>query len=70
VSSGQDGLLIGVQAIADNRTALHLAIRGSPDLYQGRGQRHFLDWALRLRHLMEHPRDTAFAPRSVTAEAI
>jgi nitrite reductase/ring-hydroxylating ferredoxin subunit len=70
VSSGQDRLLIGVQAIADNRTALHLAIRGSPELYEGRGQRHFLNWALRLRHLMEHPRNTAFAPRSVTAEAI
>jgi nitrite reductase/ring-hydroxylating ferredoxin subunit len=70
VSSGQDRLLIGVQAIADNRTALHLAIRGSPELYEGNGQRHFLDWALRLRHLMEHPRNTAFAPRNVTAEAI
>jgi nitrite reductase/ring-hydroxylating ferredoxin subunit len=70
VSAGQDRLLVGVQAIADDRTALHLAICGSPDLYEGRGQRHFLDWALRLRYLMEHPRNTASAPRSVTAEAI
>jgi hypothetical protein len=69
VSSGQDGLLIGVQAVTDNRTALHLTIRGSPELYEGRGQRHFLDWALRLRHLIEHPRHTASAPRSVTVEA-
>jgi nitrite reductase/ring-hydroxylating ferredoxin subunit len=70
VSAGPDRLVIGVQAVADDRTALHLAIRGSPELYEGRGQRHFLDWALRLRHLIEHPRNTAFAPRSVTAEAI
>jgi nitrite reductase/ring-hydroxylating ferredoxin subunit len=70
VSLGPDRLLIGVQAVADNRTALHLAIDGSPELYQGTGQRHFLDWALRLRHSIEHPRNTAFAPRSVNAEAI
>jgi nitrite reductase/ring-hydroxylating ferredoxin subunit len=70
VSAGQDRLLIGFQAIADDRTALHLAIKGSPELYEGRGQRHFLDWALRLRHSIEHPRHTSFAPRSVTAEAI
>jgi hypothetical protein len=62
--------LIGIQAIADDRTALHLTIQGSPDLYEGRGQRHFLDWALRLRHLIEHSRHIASAPRSVTAEAI
>jgi nitrite reductase/ring-hydroxylating ferredoxin subunit len=70
VSAGQERLLIGVQAVADDRTALHLAICGSPDLYEGRGQRHFLDWALRLRYLIEHPRNSASAPRSVTAEAI
>jgi nitrite reductase/ring-hydroxylating ferredoxin subunit len=69
VSSGQDGLLIGVQAVTDNRTALHLAIRGSPELYEGRGQRHFLDWALRLRHLIEHPRHAASAPRGAIVEA-
>jgi nitrite reductase/ring-hydroxylating ferredoxin subunit len=69
ISSGPDRLLIGVQAIAEDRTALHLAIGGSPDVYAGRGQRHFLDWGLRLRHLIEQPRNTAFAPRSVTAEA-
>jgi nitrite reductase/ring-hydroxylating ferredoxin subunit len=70
VSSGPDRLLIGVQAVADHRTALHLAIDGSAELYQGAGQRHFLDWALRLRHSIEQVRNTAFAPRSVNAEAI
>jgi len=70
VSSGQDRLLIGVQAIAEHRTALHLAICGSPDLYEGRGQHHFLDWALQLRHLIEHARHIASAPRSGTTEAI
>jgi hypothetical protein len=70
VSAGLDRLLIGVQAIADHRTALHLVINGSPELYQGTGQRHFLDWALRLRHAIEHPPKAEFAPRSVTAEAM
>jgi nitrite reductase/ring-hydroxylating ferredoxin subunit len=68
VSSGQEGLLIGVQAVTDNRTALHLAIRGSRELFQGSGQRHFLDWALRLRYRIEHPRDAASAPRGATVE--
>ena len=69
VASGQDRLLIGVQAIADHRTALHLAIKGSPEHYEGSGQRHFLDWALRLRHTIEHPRRAAVAPRGTTVEA-
>ena len=69
VSSGQDRLLIGVQAISDHRTALHLSICGEPEHYEGRGQHHFLDWALRLRYSIEHPREVAFAPRGATAEA-
>jgi nitrite reductase/ring-hydroxylating ferredoxin subunit len=68
VSSGQDGLLIGVQAVTDNRTALHLAICGEREHYEGSGQRHFLDWALRLRHTIEHPRRAAVAPRGATVE--
>jgi len=31
---------------SNTRTALHLAICGSPEFYEGRGQIHFLDWAL------------------------
>jgi nitrite reductase/ring-hydroxylating ferredoxin subunit len=69
VSSGQDRLLVGVQAISDHRTALHLAICGEPEHYEGKGQHHFLDWALRLRHTIEHPRPAAVAPRGATAEA-
>lgn len=53
VSSGDDRLLVGVQAISDNRTALHLAICGLPALYQGPGQRHFHGWALAVRDAAE-----------------
>jgi nitrite reductase/ring-hydroxylating ferredoxin subunit len=53
VSSARDRLLIGVQAISSARTAFHLAICGSPKLYEGPAQSHFLDWALRLRHAIE-----------------
>lgn len=70
VSSGQDRLLIGIQSISDNRTALHLAICGWPKIYEGSGQRHFLDWALQLRHAIEHPRKAVFAPGDVAPEAI
>jgi hypothetical protein len=62
--------LIGVQAISDHRTALHLTISGEPEHYEGSGQRHFLDWALQLRHTIEHPRRAAVAPRGATVEAI
>lgn len=68
VSTGDDRLLIGVQAISETRTALHLAISGSPELYEGSGQRHFLDWALQLRRAIEQPRRQALAARGVAVE--
>lgn len=66
VSSGPDRLLIGIQAISDVRTALHLVICGSPKLYQGAGQRHFLAWAMRLRDIIEHPRRPASAAHALS----
>jgi phenylpropionate dioxygenase-like ring-hydroxylating dioxygenase large terminal subunit len=68
VSTGNDRLLIGVQTISEARTALHLTICGSPELYEGAGQRHFLDWALQLRRAIEQPRLPVLAVRGVAAE--
>jgi nitrite reductase/ring-hydroxylating ferredoxin subunit len=62
VSCAQDRLLIGVQAISETRTALHLSICGLAERYQGAGQNHFNDWALRLRNAAEHARATYAAP--------
>jgi nitrite reductase/ring-hydroxylating ferredoxin subunit len=66
VTSGNDRLLIGVQSVSGSRTALHIAISGLPALYQGPGQRHFLDWALQLRRAIEQPR-SALSPGSTAA---
>jgi hypothetical protein len=53
LSAGEDTLLIGVQTISDRRTALHIAIAGAPEAYEGRGQAHFFRWANALRHRIE-----------------
>jgi nitrite reductase/ring-hydroxylating ferredoxin subunit len=60
VSCAGDRLLVGVQAISNSRTVLHLSICGQPELYQGRGQNHFLGWALQLRHAIEHSPEAAY----------
>jgi len=54
VSCGQDRLLVGIQTISNARTALHLSIGGTAERYNGAGQNHFNDWALKLRHTAEH----------------
>jgi nitrite reductase/ring-hydroxylating ferredoxin subunit len=56
VACAQDRLLVGVQTISKSRTALHLSLCGSPERYLGAGQNHFNDWALQLRHAIEHMR--------------
>jgi hypothetical protein len=53
ISCAQDRLFVGVQAISNARTALHLSIVGSAERYQGTGQNHFNDWALQWRHAVE-----------------
>jgi nitrite reductase/ring-hydroxylating ferredoxin subunit len=53
ISCAQDRLFVGVQAISNARTALHLSIVGSAERYQGAGQNHFNDWALQWRHAVE-----------------
>jgi hypothetical protein len=68
VSTGGDRLRVGIQAISETRTALHVAICGSPELYEGSGQSHFLDWALQLRRAIQQPRPRAPAARGAAAE--
>jgi nitrite reductase/ring-hydroxylating ferredoxin subunit len=68
VSTGDDRLLIGIQAISETRTALHLTICGSPRLYEGAGQSHFLDWALQLRRAIEQLRPPVLAVRGAAVE--
>jgi hypothetical protein len=56
ISCAQDRLLVGVQAISNARTALHLSIAGPAERYKGAGQNHFNDWALQWRRAMEQAR--------------
>lgn len=53
ISCAQDRLLVGVQAISNARTALHLSIVGSAERYNGAGQNHFNGLALKWRHAVE-----------------
>lgn len=69
VTSGNDRLLIGVQSVSGSRTALHIAISGSPTLYEGAGQRHFLGWALQLRRAIEQPNSVSSPPDSAAGRA-
>ena len=69
VTSGNDRLLIGIQCVSGSRTGLHIAISGSPMLYQGSGQRHFLDWALQLRRTIERPISALSAGSSAAGRA-
>jgi nitrite reductase/ring-hydroxylating ferredoxin subunit len=56
ISCAQDRLLVGVQAISNARTALHLSIAGPAERYKGAGQYHFAGWALRWRQAVEQAR--------------
>jgi nitrite reductase/ring-hydroxylating ferredoxin subunit len=53
ISCAQDRILVGVQALSKARTALHLSIVGSAERYNGAGQNHFNNWALRWRNAVE-----------------
>jgi nitrite reductase/ring-hydroxylating ferredoxin subunit len=69
LSCAQDRILVGLQAISNTRIALHLSICGSPEVYAGAGQTHFLAWALQLRHALEQQPPAARAHAVVAAEA-
>jgi hypothetical protein len=56
ISCAQDRLLVGVQAISNARTALHLSIAGPAERYKGAGQNHFNNRALQWRQIVEQAR--------------
>ncbi|PKU25676.1 oxidoreductase [Telmatospirillum siberiense] len=55
LSAGSESILVGLQAVAAERTALHIVIEGPGVVYAGQGQSHFLRWAQELRHRIETP---------------
>ena len=67
ISCAQDRLLVGVQAISNARTALHLSIAGPAERYKGAGQNHFNSRALQWRQIVEQAR--AAEPRLDQDEA-
>jgi nitrite reductase/ring-hydroxylating ferredoxin subunit len=54
IKSGNNTLLLGLQRIAEDRAALHVAIAGPASVYAGAGQAHYLGWTAGLRHALEH----------------
>jgi nitrite reductase/ring-hydroxylating ferredoxin subunit len=66
LSCAQDRLLVGIQAISNTRTALHLSIVGSVELYNGAGQSHFDGWALQWRQALENQAANARLDQDVT----
>lgn len=55
LTAGADTLLLGVQSLSDERTALHVVIAGLAARYGGKGQAHFLAWTAGLRQRFEEP---------------
>ena len=47
---GGDTLLLGLQRLGDERSALHVAIEGGVAVYEGAGQAHWYAWIRALRH--------------------
>lgn len=65
IAMGADTLLLGLQNLSGERTALHVVIAGPAAKYAGKGQAHFLAWAAELRHRIET--QPAAAPRLTEA---
>jgi nitrite reductase/ring-hydroxylating ferredoxin subunit len=53
LEAGTGTLLLGLQRLSDERTALHIVIAGPAETYSGEGQKHFLAWTAALRHRLE-----------------
>ncbi|MEK1934146.1 MAG: Rieske (2Fe-2S) protein [Pararhizobium sp.] len=71
VCAGHDRLLVGIQSLSEQRTALHVVISGLQEVYQGSGQAHFLNWVLGLRYRIENPPKKVFPlPAGAVAEAL
>jgi len=53
LAAGADTLLLGLQSLSDNRTALHVVVAGPASSYVDKGQAHFLAWTAELRHRLD-----------------
>ncbi|WP_018901240.1 Rieske 2Fe-2S domain-containing protein [Rhizobium sp. 2MFCol3.1] len=58
---GDDVLLIGLQEMHDTKTAAHIVILGAPAIYGGDKQKHYAQWAERLRYALEQSRTAEVA---------
>jgi nitrite reductase/ring-hydroxylating ferredoxin subunit len=68
IATGADTLLLGLQGIADDRTALHVVLAGPASVYAGGGQTHYLSWTAMLRYALTHGPTSAGA--AMRAEAV
>lgn len=50
---GDDRLLLGLQDVAEDRGALHVAIAGSAEAYRAAARTHVFSWMRALRHRLE-----------------
>ena len=55
LAHNDDRLLLALQCVSPVRTALHIVILGSPDVYGGASQKHYAHWAESLRFRLENP---------------
>ena len=56
---GDDRLLVALQSISPNKTALHIVIAGAPAVHAGAKQKHYAVWAERLRFDLEQKAEVA-----------
>lgn len=60
--SGGDEILIAVQPLSDQQSALHIVIAGAPDLHHGDSQKRVSAWAETLRRQLEGAPSAAGQP--------
>ncbi|OCJ02073.1 oxidoreductase [Agrobacterium sp. 13-626] len=59
VELGDDRLLVAVQVVSPEKTAVHIVILGSPAVNAGAKQKHYAQWAEGLRFDLEHIAEVA-----------
>ncbi|WEO69551.1 Rieske (2Fe-2S) protein [Rhizobium rhizogenes] len=59
VELGDDRLLVAVQVVSPEKTAVHIVILGSPAVNAGAKQKHYAQWAEDLRFDLEHMAEVA-----------
>lgn len=59
LETGGDSLLVGLQSISPNKTALHIVIAGALAVHAGAKQKHYAAWAERLRFDLEQKAEVA-----------